>query len=227
MLSIGVILFFNVIRQISRSHGTKNRRFWPKLGVFGLWPDFELTDGYEMMHRAWSSIEEVRKKEFKDQIIFYHVNTKPTRARFWMIPYGYVYQILWSSVTYHAHNIICLYIVWTLFTRANSISLDKGGRNTLTWHILPLADFMFTRSNKLGRKHNMWWRIGMRMIRFMSMFYAINMSLRYKTVSGISVMFACRHNMYGIYSGLILGLRPANERRSYFITTSLIGWLQT
>ena len=26
--------------------------------------------------------------------------------------------------------------------------------------------------------------------------------------------------------GLILGLRPANERRRYFVTTSLIGWVQ-
>ena len=29
-----------------------------------------------------------------------------------------------------------------------------------------------------------------------------------------------------IYTGLILGLRPANERRRYFVTTSLIGWVQ-
>ena len=27
-------------------------------------------------------------------------------------------------------------------------------------------------------------------------------------------------------SGLILGLRPANERRRYFVTTSVIGWAQ-
>ena len=27
-------------------------------------------------------------------------------------------------------------------------------------------------------------------------------------------------------SGFILGLRPANERRCYFVTTSLIGWAQ-
>ena len=27
-------------------------------------------------------------------------------------------------------------------------------------------------------------------------------------------------------SGLILGLRPANERRRYFVTMSLIGWAQ-
>ena len=29
-----------------------------------------------------------------------------------------------------------------------------------------------------------------------------------------------------VYKGLILGLRPANERRCYFVTTSLIGWAQ-
>ena len=28
-------------------------------------------------------------------------------------------------------------------------------------------------------------------------------------------------------SGLILGLRPANERRRYSVTSSLIGWTQT
>ena len=28
-------------------------------------------------------------------------------------------------------------------------------------------------------------------------------------------------------SGLILGLHPANERRRYFVTTSLIGWVHT
>ena len=30
------LLFFKVTRQISRSHGYKNRRFWPILGVSGL-----------------------------------------------------------------------------------------------------------------------------------------------------------------------------------------------
>ena len=30
------LLFCKVIHQISRSHGTKHHRFWPKLGVFGL-----------------------------------------------------------------------------------------------------------------------------------------------------------------------------------------------
>ena len=36
VLRRGALLFFKVIRQISRSHGSKNRRIWPKLGVSGL-----------------------------------------------------------------------------------------------------------------------------------------------------------------------------------------------
>ena len=30
-----------------------------------------------------------------------------------------------------------------------------------------------------------------------------------------------------LHDGLILGLRPANERLLYFVMTSLIGWVQT
>ena len=59
MIRRGAVLFFKVIRQISRSHGSKNRRIWPRLGVSGLWLQFEFTNGYEMLHKAWSSIEEV------------------------------------------------------------------------------------------------------------------------------------------------------------------------
>ena len=36
MLRRGALLFFKVIRQISRSHASKNRRIWPRLGVSGL-----------------------------------------------------------------------------------------------------------------------------------------------------------------------------------------------
>ena len=32
----GALLFFKIISQISRSHGSKNRRIWPRLGVSGL-----------------------------------------------------------------------------------------------------------------------------------------------------------------------------------------------
>ena len=55
----GALLFLKVIRQISRSHGSKKRRIWPRLGVSGLLLQFEFTNGYEMMHKAWSSIEKV------------------------------------------------------------------------------------------------------------------------------------------------------------------------
>ena len=36
MLRRGALLFFKVICQISRSHGSKKRRIWPRLGVSGL-----------------------------------------------------------------------------------------------------------------------------------------------------------------------------------------------
>ena len=55
----GALLFFRVIRQISRSHGTKNCQFWPKLTVSGLQLQLEFTAGFEMMHKAWCGIEEV------------------------------------------------------------------------------------------------------------------------------------------------------------------------
>ena len=37
----------------------KNHRFLPKLGVSGLLLLFEFTNGYQMMHKAWSGIAEV------------------------------------------------------------------------------------------------------------------------------------------------------------------------
>ena len=36
LLRRGALLFFKVIRQISRAHGPKSRRIWPRLGVSGL-----------------------------------------------------------------------------------------------------------------------------------------------------------------------------------------------
>ena len=56
----GVLLFFKVICQISRSQGQKTHQFWPELGVSGLQLQFEFTDGFEMMHKAPRGIEEVR-----------------------------------------------------------------------------------------------------------------------------------------------------------------------
>ena len=53
------LLFFKAGRQIFRSRRTKNRRFWPELSVSGLHLKFEFPDDFEMMTKAWSSIEEV------------------------------------------------------------------------------------------------------------------------------------------------------------------------
>ena len=65
LLRRGALWFFKVIHQISKSHGSKNHRIWPKLAVSGLLLKFEYTNGYEMMHKAWSSIEEVPYCFFK------------------------------------------------------------------------------------------------------------------------------------------------------------------
>ena len=53
------LLFFKVIRQISMSHGTQNCRFWFELSVSELWLEFLLNAGFEMVHKSWSSIDEV------------------------------------------------------------------------------------------------------------------------------------------------------------------------
>ena len=39
--------------------GQKNSQFWPKLSISGLSFQFGFSNGYEMIHKAWSSIEEV------------------------------------------------------------------------------------------------------------------------------------------------------------------------
>ena len=59
------LLFFKVIRQISWSYSTINRRFSPKLDVYGLLLHFEFTDGYKRMHKAWNTLEEVPDCFFK------------------------------------------------------------------------------------------------------------------------------------------------------------------
>ena len=59
LLRRGALLFFKVICHIARSRGSKNLRIWPKFGVPWLYLLFEFTNGYEMMHKAWSSIEQV------------------------------------------------------------------------------------------------------------------------------------------------------------------------
>ena len=43
----------------SKATRDKNRQFWPELNVSGLLIQFEFTDGFEMMHNAWRSTEEV------------------------------------------------------------------------------------------------------------------------------------------------------------------------
>ena len=54
----------------------------------------------------------------------------------------------------------------------------------------------------------------------------INSLTSFKTKFAIKLVFlysVCPILIYDVISGLILGLRPANGTRRYFVTTSLIG----
>ena len=53
------IVFQGHLSNFKVTHGGKNHWFWPKLEVSGLWLQFGFSDGYGMMHEAWSSIENV------------------------------------------------------------------------------------------------------------------------------------------------------------------------
>ena len=49
-------------------------------------------------------------------------------------------------------------------------------------------------------------------------------------IVGFNLTFSYKYVSQGmsyVVPGLNLGLRPANERRRYFVTTSLIGWAQS
>ena len=63
---------------------------------------------------------------------------------------------------------------------------------------------------------------------FSSKISALSLNKKYlNSIFFIPRMYCCHMaNTLGTDSGPILGLRPANERWRYFVTTSLIGWAQ-
>ena len=72
----GVLLFQNVIRQIWRSHWTKNCQFLLELSVSGLQLLFEFTDGYKIMHKAWGHTRRALLY-FQDYLSNFKVTTFP------------------------------------------------------------------------------------------------------------------------------------------------------
>ena len=92
LLRRGALLFFKVICQISRSHGSENHWIRLKLDVSWLWLKFEFTNGYEMMHKAWSSIK-------RCPIVFqgHTSNCKVTRLIEFTNGYEMMHQA-WSSI---------------------------------------------------------------------------------------------------------------------------------
>ena len=82
LLRRGALLFLKVIRQISWSYGSKKRRIWLRLGVSGLLLQFEFTNGYEIIHKAWSSIEEMPYCFWRSSVRFQGQTAKKNH-RFW------------------------------------------------------------------------------------------------------------------------------------------------
>ena len=110
----GALLFFKVIRQISSSHRTKNRRFWRKLSVSRLQLKFEFTDGFEMVHKAWCSIEKVpycfwgSSIKFQDQMGKKNHKFSPELNHFWTVTWHSIeevpYCFLRSSIKFQGHG---------------------------------------------------------------------------------------------------------------------------
>ena len=90
------LLYSKVIRQISRSRGSKARRVLPKLGVSGLLPQFEFNDGYGMMHKVWRSrsallffrVPQFSKSQDKDLPILTRI------GRFRIVPPDWIHRWL-------------------------------------------------------------------------------------------------------------------------------------
>ena len=77
----------------------KNRRFWPKLGVSGLLLQFEFTNDDEMMHKAWSNMEDVPYC-FSRSSVKLQGHTAKKNRRFWP-------KISFQTVT-HYHSMLML-----------------------------------------------------------------------------------------------------------------------
>ena len=100
---MGAVLFFKIICRISRSRGTKNRWFWPALGVSGLWLHFEFTDGYEMMHRAWKGVEGVSYCISRSSVKFQGHTVWKTNdlAPNWAFPFDSSNSTYWMATKWH------------------------------------------------------------------------------------------------------------------------------
>ena len=82
------LLFFKVIHQISRSHGTKHHQFWPKLGVSGLkagrsFQTPQICLVIEQIYHAWPLTYELPKWRLDP---FKSINPASSS---WVVPEGF------------------------------------------------------------------------------------------------------------------------------------------
>ena len=94
LLRRGALLFFKVISQISRSYKTQKSLILTKLDVSGLYLQFEFTDGYEMMHKAWSRIGEV---SYCFSRSFCQISILNQIVPFWTVTQVWIHPWLWKD----------------------------------------------------------------------------------------------------------------------------------
>ena len=120
-------VFCYVIRQISRSLGTKNRRFWPKLSASRLLLQFEFADGYEMIHKAWFSTEQAPCCLFRSSIKFQdHMGCKiDVLNPIWVWISNYVHYKEWDEITFPSQHFIGVSFKLIHICKRSRVSLKK------------------------------------------------------------------------------------------------------
>ena len=111
--------------------GQKNRQLWPELGVSGLNLQFGFTDGYEMMRRAWSSIEKVPHCFFK---FIRHISrsraTETIFTRTWRFR-----TVTWiaQSLTLHGIGVLLFFKVIRQIPRSHEAKINDLTRIGRFW----------------------------------------------------------------------------------------------
>ena len=142
LLRRGALLFFKVICQISRSHGWKKSSNLNQIGRFRTVNQFEYTNGYEIMHKVWSSIEKVPYCFSRSSVKFQgHAGQKTTTIltqieRFQTIALTWIHWWLWNdaqSLKQHRSGALLLFKVIC------QISRSHGTKNCQFWPELKVS----------------------------------------------------------------------------------------
>ena len=142
LLRKGALLFFKVIRPISRSHGAKNRQIWPRLGEI---PDCNSSLNSPKATKCCTNLEVAQKR---CHIVFedHQSNFEVTRlkkssnltqiGRFWTVAPVWIHQLVRNdakSLKYHRKGALLFLKVILQLSRSH------GSRNRRIWPKLVIS----------------------------------------------------------------------------------------